>query len=214
MALRIENLAVRRGERLVVSGLSLVAARGEALLLTGPNGAGKTTLIRAIAGLLPLAEGAIRLDGTAEDGPPIREQAHYVGHLNGIRPALTVAENAAFWAAFLGGTPDDVAAALAQFRLAELAAVPAGYLSAGQKRRLGLSRLLLARRPVWLMDEPAVSLDADSRELLASATNRYLADGGIVVAATHQPLGLAPAREHRLQPATSGLAMPADGDAP
>lgn len=199
MALRIENLTVRRGERTIIARLSLVAERGEALLLTGPNGAGKTTLIRAIAGLLPLTEGVVALDGARDSEASVGEQAHYVGHLNGVKPALTVAENAQFWARYLGGLTEEVAAALEQFHLAELASIPAGYLSAGQKRRLGLSRLLVARRPIWLMDEPAVSLDAASRELLADATNRHLSAGGIVVAATHQPLGFEPAREHVLR---------------
>ncbi|MGE0514341.1 MAG: heme ABC exporter ATP-binding protein CcmA, partial [Hyphomicrobiaceae bacterium] len=196
MALRIENLTVRRGERAVLSGLSLRVERGEGLLLTGANGVGKTTLIRAVAGLLPIANGVIALDGTGAEDGSVGEQSHFVGHLNGVKPALTVAENALFWARYLGGSTNNVAAALDQFRLTELAPIRAGYLSAGQKRRLGLSRLLVARRPVWLMDEPAVSLDTASQNLLAEAVNRHLADGGIVVAATHQALGFSPAREH------------------
>ena len=214
MTLRIENLTVRRGERTVLAGLSLHAEPGEALLLTGPNGAGKTTLIRAIAGLLPLAGGAIALDGTADPDASIAEQAHYVGHLNGLKPALTVAENARFWARYLGGSEDDVGTALAQFRLQELAPIPAAYLSAGQKRRLGLCRLLVARRLLWLMDEPAVSLDKASQALLAEAVNRHLAAGGIVVAATHQPLGFEPARELTLSPPMETWAAMSDAAAP
>jgi heme exporter protein A len=199
MALHIENLTVARGGRTILAELSLSAKAGEAVLLTGANGAGKTTLLRAIAGLLPIAHGAIRLDGSAaEAGEGVAERCHFVGHLNGIKPALTVAENATFWARYLGGPPDGVSSALEQLRMADLARIQAAYLSAGQKRRLGLTRLLVAPRPVWLMDEPAVSLDVASQELLADAVNRHLSRGGIVVAATHQPLGFVPSREHRL----------------
>jgi heme exporter protein A len=201
MALVVDNLIVRRGERDVLAGLSLRAEPGVAVLLTGPNGAGKTTLLRALAGLLRPAGGSIRFEAGAgeanENGEALDpgESCHFVGHLNGLKPALSVAENARFWARYLGGADDAVGAALATFRLAELAHIPAAYLSAGQKRRLGLARLLLAPRPVWLLDEPAVSLDAASQALLAGVVNGHLAAGGIVVAATHQPLGLAPARE-------------------
>jgi heme exporter protein A len=157
---------------------------------------------------MPIAEGSIALDGTGDREAGVGEQAHYVGHLNGVKPALTVVENARFWARYLGGSETDVRSALAQFHLEELSPIRAGFLSAGQKRRLGLSRLLLARRPLWLLDEPAVSLDAANRELLAATINRHLASGGIVVAATHQPLGFAPARELALQSALTPAAAP------
>jgi len=204
MALLIDSLLLRRGERTIIAGLTARAEPGEALLLTGPNGAGKTTLLRAIAGLLQPAAGSICLEPrpagsqAADDAPRLAELCHLVGHLNAVRPALSVAENASFWAAYLGGPASGVLPALERFRLAELAAIEAAYLSAGQKRRLGLTRLLLAPRPVWLLDEPAVSLDAASRDLLADIANHHLAAGGILVAATHQPLGFAPARELRL----------------
>lgn len=199
MALVAENLTLRRGERTILADLSLRAEPGEALLLTGPNGAGKTTLLRALAGLLGAGDGRIGLSGPAggldED---VAGRCHFVGHLNAVKASLTVAENGAFWAAYLGGPAAGVAPALEQFRLTDLGAVPAAYLSAGQKRRLGLCRLLLAPRTVWLLDEPAVSLDTASQGLLAVAVNEHLATGGIVVAATHQPLGFTPSRELRL----------------
>lgn len=197
MALVIDSLTVKRGERTVLSRLSLSAEAGVALLLTGPNGAGKTTLLRTIAGLLPASQGSIRLgSGTPSEG--IGEQSHFVGHLNGVKPALSVRENAAFWASYLGGPAQGVGPALARLGLAELAPIPASYLSAGQKRRLGLVRLLLAPRPLWLLDEPAVSLDLASQRLLAGIVNSHLAQGGIVIAATHQPLGFEPARSFAL----------------
>jgi heme exporter protein A len=208
MSLAIANLTVRRGERAVLDGISLRAEPGTAILLTGPNGAGKTTLLRAIAGLLAAAGGTIHLDaaawrGAAAPSPSyepdeVGPRTHLVGHLNAVKPALTVAENARFWCRFLGGADDAVPAALDRFRLAGLGNVRAAYLSAGQKRRLGLARLLLAPRPLWLLDEPAVSLDAASQELLAAVANEHLARGGLLLAATHQPIAVAPSREVRL----------------
>src|SRR5215470_9507727 len=149
MHLVAENLASCRGGHLVFAGISLAVGAGEALLLLGPNGSGKTTLIRTIAGLLPPAAGSIRIEG----GNPARsvgEECHYVGHLNGVKASLTVEENAAFWCRFFGGTHEGLEAALAAFGLASLRDIPAAYLSAGQKRRLSLVRVLLARRPIWL----------------------------------------------------------------
>ena len=199
MPLVVESLSLRRGERLVLERISFRADEGEAVRLTGPNGAGKTTLLRALAGLLAPVEGAIRLDGTAaEADAAVAESCHFVGHLNGVKPSLTVIENVVFWARYLGGAPAEAGSALERFGLGDLTHVPAAYLSAGQRRRLGLARLLVVARPVWLLDEPAVSLDTASQRLLASAVDGHLAGGGIVVAATHQPLGFARERELRL----------------
>jgi len=191
-----QHLVLTRGVRKVVDGLSFSVESGETLLLTGPNGVGKTTLIRALAGLLKPSAGTIRLTGGAEERE-LAEQAHYVGHLNGAKPALTVAENLDFWARYLGGTGGraTVGPALEQFDLATLAEIPAGYLSAGQKRRLGLARLLVVARPIWLLDEPTVSLDAASAALLARVIDAHNASGGLAVAATHLPLGLTRSRE-------------------
>lgn len=197
MQLIAENLTVERGERTILRALSITALKGEALILTGPNGAGKTTLLRTIAGFLRSVEGSIRLEGGDPELTP-GEQAHFIGHANAIKANLTVRENAAFWAAYLGGadaSQERIAQALDYFAITGLADFPAAYLSAGQKRRAGLARLLVAKRPLWLLDEPTVSLDAASTRLLAGAVNQHLEEGGLVIAATHLPLGFAKSRE-------------------
>lgn len=195
MALIIEHLTVTRGERTVIADLSIRAEAGVALVLTGANGVGKSTLLRALAGLIPADGGSMRLEPEDSNQRSIGEQAHLVGHLDAIRPALSIGENARFWCDYLGGDPGGIAPALEIFGLTALASIRAGDLSAGQKRRLGLSRLLLAPRQLWLLDEPAVSLDQTSRERLSAIVNAHLADGGHVIAATHQPLGFSPSTE-------------------
>jgi heme exporter protein A len=192
MRLVVEGLTVSRGGRSVLSDLSFVLSAGDALLLTGPNGSGKTTLLRTIAGFLRPDAGRIALEELPGDTEPADEM-HFIGHLNGVKASLTVAENLRFWMRYLGGS----GGGLERLGLEALAHIPAGYLSAGQKRRLGLARLLTAPRPVWLLDEPAVSLDAASLEMLAGLVRQHLADGGIAIAATHVPLGIE-ARELRL----------------
>jgi len=178
----------------VISDLSFTAKAGEALLVVGPNGAGKTTLIRTIAGFIAPVAGSVSLKG--DDGDrDIAARCHYVGHLTGVKANLSAAENLAFWAAYFDGGAESAIAervddALAHFGLLDLADYPAGLLSAGQKRRLGLARLIVASRPIWLLDEPTVSLDAASTELLAKLIQQHLAGGGLVIAATHLPLGL------------------------
>ncbi len=196
MLLYADNLTVERGARTVINALSFQANAGEALLLVGPNGAGKTTLIRTLAGFIRPSGGHIAIKGYSTDRD-VAELCHYVGHLTGIKANLTAAENLAFWAAYLAHAPlervdiaDRVAAALARFGLSALAEYPAGLLSAGQKRRLGLARLAVAERPIWLLDEPTVSLDAASTEVLAAMIQSHIADRGLVIAATHLPLGL------------------------
>ena len=197
-----DQLQVTRGPRIIIRDLSFEVAAGEALLLTGANGAGKTTLIRTLAGFLAPSGGTIRLDG-GDPERDIAEQAHYVGHANGIKASLTVAENLRFWTEYLAeddrdGNADRLDEALDHFNLLDLSDIPAGYLSAGQKRRLGLARLLVAHRPLWLLDEPTVSLDTASVALLAKAVDAHVTGGGIAIAATHIPLGLAKTRELRL----------------
>jgi len=187
--LSVADLAVARGGVPVLEGVSLSLGAGEALVLRGPNGVGKTTLLRAIAGLQP------PLAGRVEAAP---ESLVYAGHADGIKAPLTVEENLRFWARVFGTA--DISAALDAFRLAPLAARPAGALSAGQKRRLGLARLLVTGRPVWLLDEPTVSLDADSVALFAAAIRAHLAAGGAALMATHIDLGLAEARIMDISP--------------
>ena len=199
--LAAKNLVIERGGRVIVSGVSFAVGQGEALLLTGANGAGKTTLLRALAGFLPLSGGTIRVEGGDAD-KSLAEQAHAIGHANAVKAHLTVAENVLFWSRFLNG--DDgaeqrTAAAIEAFALSDLEDFPASYLSAGQKRRVGLARLLAAPRPIWLLDEPTVSLDTASSARLARVVNAHTSGGGMVIAATHLPLGLERAREFKLE---------------
>jgi heme exporter protein A len=195
--LAVENLVVDRGARRIVDGLSFAVEAGEALVLVGPNGAGKTTVIRTVAGLIGAAGGTIALEG-GDAEKELSAQAHYIGHLNALKPSLTVEENLRFWAEYLGaGTQASIDEALVAFDLEPLAAIPAGYLSAGQKRRACLARLIATPRPLWLLDEPTVSLDAASVKLLANCVGTHLAGGGLVLAATHIPLGLT--SERRLE---------------
>ncbi|MCA0317540.1 MAG: heme ABC exporter ATP-binding protein CcmA [Proteobacteria bacterium] len=186
------DLTCRRGGRTVFHGLSFAASGGEAVQVTGPNGSGKSSLLRLIAGLVPADEGTVALEG-GDPEAAIGEQAHYCGHQDAFKPSLTVAENLDFWTAFLGGG-GEVRPALARLGLDHLADLPAGYLSAGQRRRLALARLLTAKRPLWLLDEPTAALDAASQKLLAAIMAEHVAAGGVLLAATHMPLGIA-ARE-------------------
>jgi heme exporter protein A len=176
-ALEVTDLTVERGGLPVLEGLTFALADGEALVLRGPNGIGKTTLIRTLAGLQPPVAGRI-----------VAAEAVYAGHLDGIKAVLTVAENLRFWAAVMGG--GEVSQALAAFDLEPLADRPARSLSAGQKRRLGLARLVLAGRKLWLLDEPTVSLDTASVGLFAAAVKAHLAAGGAAVIASHIDPGL------------------------
>lgn len=197
MRLVADNLACRRGGRMVFTGVSFTVAAGEALLVTGRNGAGKSTLLRLLAGLLPPAAGRLGCEG----GDPERsvgEQAHYVGHLDALKPGLSVRDNLAFWATWGDGGETGVDPALAALALHSLADLPAAYLSAGQRRRLALARLAAVRRPIWLLDEPTAALDATAQAALAHLMRDHLAGGGLIVAATHGPIGLDGARELRI----------------
>ncbi len=188
----IDNLTQMRGTRLLHENLSFSLASGEGIVLTGPNGVGKTTLLRTIAGFIPPLAGTVRLEGTDDDAH-VGEHCHFVGHLNAVKASLTVAENLAFWHDFLGPEPgrpttDAVELAMERLTLVDLADIPAGYLSAGQKRRLGLARLLVAKRPIWLLDEPTVSLDAASRMIVDQLVAAQIKSGGMAIVATHLPL--------------------------
>jgi len=180
----------------VFSGLDFEASSGEAVAVTGPNGAGKTSLLRLIAGLLTMADGSIDLEGGKAE-MTLPEQAHYLGHRDALKPALSVMENLCFWRNFLGGAAFDAAESLAAVGLDHALPLPAAYLSAGQRRRLSIARLLAVRRPIWLLDEPTSALDAAGQSLFATLMNDHLSRGGLIVAATHTPLGLA-ARELRI----------------
>ncbi len=182
MELTISDLAVARGGIPVLEGVSFALLPGRALILRGPNGIGKTTLLRTVAGLQPPLAGRIGLD---------REAMAYAAHSDGIKATLSVAENLDFWASVFG--TDHVARALAGFALEPLRNRPAGALSAGQKRRLGLARLIVTGRPVWVLDEPTVSLDVEAVAMFGAAIRAHLADGGMALIATHIDLGLAEA---------------------
>ncbi len=181
--LRADDLSVARGGLRVLDGVSFTLTSGEALILRGPNGAGKTTLLRTLAGLQPPLAGRIESEPDA---------LVYAGHADGIKSMLTVRENLSFWAQVFGTS--DISAALDAYELTALADRPAGMLSAGQKRRLGLSRLLVTGRPVWILDEPTVSLDTHAVSMFARVVRDHLAEGGAALMATHIDLGLNEAR--------------------
>ena len=196
--LTVRGLAARRGDDRIFSGLDFTLSGGESLVLTGRNGTGKSTLIRVMAGLLPADTGTIKVTANGADIPRAAEAMHYLGHRNAMKRELSVEENLAFWKGFMsdfgGGTGLDVEAAAEEFGLAELLHLPFGYLSAGQQRRMSMAKLLVAWRPIWLLDEPTAALDRQSEALFGRIMKAHLAMGGIIVAATHQELGLVDAR--------------------
>lgn len=212
MRLAGQDLDCVRGGREVFAGLNFTVEGGEALAVTGRNGAGKTTLLRLIAGLLEPAGGRIALTGGLPEAS-VAEQAHYVGHRDALKPALSVRENLEFWYAFLGGRDASPASALDAVGLGGLAGLPAAYLSAGQRRRLALARLVAAPRPIWLLDEPTAALDSAGQQRLAELMRSHLSGGGMIVAATHGPLGIE-AKELRLAAQTSAQPPTSDRTTP
>lgn len=198
LVLSAEGLACRRGGRLIFEAVGFRLGTGEAIALTGRNGAGKSSLIAMLCGRLRPEAGTIRLEGL--DETPLAEAAHLVGHRDGLKSALTAEENLRFAQEVLGGTAMTPAQALEAVGLAHAGALPVGYLSAGQRRRVALARLLVAARPLWLLDEPAAALDSNAQAMLIGLMQGHLAAGGAILAATHGPLGLDGARELRIGP--------------
>jgi len=196
--LTVSDLAARRGEDLIFSGISFALHAREALIVTGRNGSGKSTLIRVIAGLLAGEAGTVVVSVDGASIPRAAEACHYLGHRNAMKREMTVEENLLFWKHFMGDfaggaglEPDEAATRLG---LAELLHLPFGYLSAGQQRRMAMAKLLCAWRPVWLLDEPTAAVDVQSEDLFAGLMRGHLARGGIIIAATHQELGLEDAK--------------------
>lgn len=183
MTFSVSNLSCRRGELIILSGITFSVAEGEALILRAPNGAGKTTLLRCLAGLTPPVSGNLEFE---------LDDVAYGGHADGLKSQLTVTENLEFWAAVYDTS--DISPAIEAFSLSSLMARRAMHLSAGQKRRLSLARLILTGRPLWALDEPTVSLDTEAVGWFATAVTRHLEGGGSAVIATHIDLGLPAAR--------------------
>lgn len=195
MRLVTEELAGERGGEPVFAGIDIVLSDGDALLITGPNGVGKSTLLRVIAGLLPASEGEVRLEDAPEAHATVAAASHYLGHLNAMKPTLSVEENLAFWREFNGEPHLEIDEALDMVGLPDIGHLPFAYLSTGQKRRISIAKLLVSYRPIWLLDEPTAGLDRRSEAQFAELMRAHLDDGGIILAATHLPLGLDGASE-------------------
>lgn len=186
MTLHASNLACERNGRIVFSNLTFNIAQGQCAELRGANGAGKSSLLRLIAGLVPAAAGTLTFNNEKE----VAQHLHFIAHQDAMKSSMTVEENLRFWCAVLGGK--DIASALAAFSLAALKSDPVQLLSAGQRRRLTLSRLFLSKRPLWLLDEPMTALDVTTQEVLREHIRAHRNNGGMVLAATHGDLGVTP----------------------
>ncbi len=208
MHLAGEGLACERGENTIFQGVDFSLAPGELLLLSGANGSGKSSFLRLIAGLLRPAAGTLSIDsvGIAPDWKILQAQLIYIGHLDPVKPAFSVAENLTFWMGLMGRdlhykrgrggglVTDGSEGALRALGLAGLADIPARFLSSGQKRRLNLARLVATPRPLWLLDEPTVGLDQASSDLLTGLIQQHRTSGGLVIAASHNDLGVVATR--------------------
>ncbi len=201
MGIAVSDLAVARGGIKVLEGVCFALEPGQALVLRGPNGIGKTTLLRTVAGLQPPVSGRVEMAA---------DNHVYAGHADGLKATLSVEENLSFWAHVFGNK--DVSDALSAFQLTSLADRPAGALSAGQKRRLGLARLLVTGRPLWLLDEPTVSLDRDAVAMFAEVIRAHLSRGGAALMATHIDLGIKEASTLDLAPFRAKAPEPDDFD--
>jgi heme exporter protein A len=200
MLFQVENLACRRGPRPVFRNLEFALDHGEALFVAGPNGSGKSSLLRILAGLLPAAQGSVLWAGGSMDWGEHKKRLHYIGHQDAVKPELTVAENLDYWRALRAARMQELPAELGLDALRER---PVRILSAGQKRRLALARLLLIDVPLWLLDEPATSLDRDGQEMLAGLIAQHRAKGGIAVIASHHEMNLPAAQKISLQGGTA-----------
>lgn len=194
-----ENLLCIRGERIVFTGLGFTLDSGGAMVLRGPNGSGKSSLLRLMAGLGRPIEGVLRWNGDDihDEFTAHRARTAYVGHADGVKPALTVRENLAFWAG-LGDNGNRVPDAIERMGLSALADVAGRFLSAGEKRRLALARLLVRDAPLWLLDEPTVGLDSGALDIFESLLADHCAGGGMVAVSTHTPIRVEPAQEMQL----------------
>lgn len=190
MRLVASGLAGERGGEIIFSGVDISLGEGEGIVITGPNGSGKSTMLRVIAGLLEPAEGEVRLDDPPYDFPTLESALHYLGHQNAMKPALSVRENLEFWQSFHGHAHLPIPEALEMVGLETIGHLPFGYLSTGQRRRIAIAKLLVSYRPVWLLDEPTAGLDKASERQFAALMEAHMDDGGLIIAATHIPLGL------------------------
>ncbi|KRA00400.1 cytochrome C biogenesis protein CcmA [Mesorhizobium sp. Root157] len=190
MRLIAEGLGGERGGEMVFSGVNFALDAGHALIVTGPNGSGKSTLLRIVAGLLPAAQGSVRVEGGGDEFSAVAAACHYLGHQNAMKTALTVSENLDFWQRFNDEPRLAIDEALKVVGLGGIGHLPYGYLSTGQKRRVSIAKLLINHRPIWLLDEPTAGLDKASEERFSALMSSHCTNGGIVVAATHLPLGI------------------------
>lgn len=207
MRIFAQNLSVKRGEELIFTDVSFELSPTESLTISGPNGVGKSTLLRALAGLLPIDSGTFEIKTDSKEAKPNTEYCHYIGHKNAMKAELTVLENLNFWQRTM--TQEDMVdedlimspeAAVELLGLSHTLDLPFGFLSQGQRRRIALAKLFVSYRPVWLLDEPTAALDKASSDNFANITNSYLEKGGVVIAATHVPLGFKEVKQLEMTP--------------